>query len=288
MIDLHVHTTHSDGRLGPAAVVEAAAQRGLQAIAITDHDVVSGLEAARAAAPPGLEVVDGIEMTARWQDAQRERAVHVLGYFVDPGDPGLLAALAHARGLMQRHVDRVLEEIRTVGGRLERDDLDRYRHRYAGGAALVLGMLERGVLREAPAGTGMRLLRLAAAEPRAYSVEEAVALIHAAGGVASLAHPARLRRGQPLLSAGDLAPLAASGIDALEAWQWVPGGWGSQHYTAVAMELGLLVSGGSDDHGKRAADGRLRLGSQPIAPDVLEALRDRAQALRRARTRTSR
>ena len=288
MVDLHVHTTHSDGRLGPQAVVAAATQRGLQALAITDHDVVSGLDEALQAAPDGLEVVPGIEMTAEWQDGERARAVHILGYFIDPHNAPLLAALARARSLMAEHVDAVLDEIRAAGGGLVREDLDRYRHRYAGGAALVLGMLEQGVLRNAPAGTGMRLLRRAAAEPRAYSVGDAVALIHGAGGVASLAHPARLRRGRPLLGASDLAPLAAQGLDALEAWQWIPGGWGSEHYTAVAGELGLLVSGGSDDHGKRAADGQMRLGSQPIPPGVLEALRARARALRRARTRTSR
>jgi predicted metal-dependent phosphoesterase TrpH len=236
--------------------------------------VLSGLPDAMAAAPPDLEIVPGIEMTAR-DDGRR--AVHVLGYFVDSTDAALNAALARARALMGQHVELVLEAIRRVGGTLERTDLDRYRHRYAGGAALVLGMLEHGVLRGAPAGTGMRLLRLAAAEPRAYTVAEAVALIHGAGGVASLAHPAKLRRGQPLLEAGDLAPLMAAGFDALEAWQWIPGGWGSQHYLRVADELGVLVSGGSDDHGKRTAAGEMRLGAQPVPSEVLEVLRARAR-----------
>jgi hypothetical protein len=148
---------------------------------------------------------------------------------------------------MERHVDTVLAAIRAVGQTLERGDLDRYRHRYAGGAALVLGMLEHGVLRGAPPGTGMRLLRLAAAEPRAYTVGEAVALIHQAGGVASLAHPAKIKRSQPLLSTSELRPLIEEGFDAVEAWQWIPGGWGSRHYIAVARDLGILVSGGSDD-----------------------------------------
>jgi 3',5'-nucleoside bisphosphate phosphatase len=200
-------------------------------VAITDHDVTSGLDDAHAAAPSGLEVISGIEMTAQWQGP---RAVHVLGYFIDPAEQKLCEALRRAEKLMERHVDVVLQHIREAGGKLERTDLDRYRHRYAGGAALVLGMLERGVLRGAPAGTGMRLLRLAAAEPRAYTVAEAVELIHGAGGVASLAHPARLQRRQPLLSASELAPLIDHGFDALEAWQWIPGGWGSQHYAAVA------------------------------------------------------
>ena len=260
-------------------MVRAASERGLRAIAITDHDVLSGLGEAVSAAPPGLEIIAGIEMTASWQGP---RAIHVLGYYVDAADATLKEALKRAETEMARHVDAVLAEISRVGGRLERADLDRYRHRYAGGAALVLGMLERGVLRGAPAGTGMHLLRMAAAEPRAYSVAEAVRLIHGAGGVASLAHPAKLKRASPLLSADELRALMAEGFDALEAWQWIPGGWGSRHYLSVAQELGVLVSGGSDDHGKRGPDGQMRLGAQPVPYEVLEALRERALALRAA------
>jgi hypothetical protein len=277
VIDLHVHTTASDGRLTPTEAVAAAARLALTAIAITDHDVTTGLDEARAAAPPELEIVSGIEMTAQWQGP---RVIHVLGYFIEPAEARLGKALQRAELLMERHVDAVLAEIRDVGGTLQRADLDRYRHRYAGGAALVLGMLEHGVLRGAPPGTGMRLLRLAAAEPRAYSVAEAIDLIHGAGGVASLAHPAKVQRRQPLLSATALAPLVAEGFDAIEAWQWITGGWGSQHYLAVADTLGVLVSGGSDDHGKRSADGRLRLGAQPIPDAVLDRLRARARRYR--------
>ncbi len=276
MIDLHVHTTYSDGRLSVPETLHEAATRGLRAIAITDHDVIAAVPDPTT---PRLEVVPGIEMTARWEGG---RAVHVLGYFIDPADAALGAALERGRELMRQHVDAVLGEVRAVGGRLDRDDLDRYRTRYAGGAALVFGMLDHGVLRGAAPGTGMRLLRLAAAEPRPYSVAEAVALIHGAGGVASLAHPARLKRGHPLLSAEELAPLARQGFDALEAWQWIPNGWGSEHYQAVARELGLLISGGSDDHGKRATDGRMRLGSQPVPDRILEALRERAGSPRPA------
>jgi len=276
-VDLHVHTTASDGRLSPTEAVIAAAERGLSAVAITDHDVLSGLDEAHTAAPPGLEIVPGIEMTAAWEGP---RAVHVLGYFVDPTNPSLKEALSKAQRAMEHHVDTVLAAIKAVGQTLERQDLDRYRHRYAGGAALVLGMLEHGVLRGAPPGTGMRLLRLAAAEPRAYTVGQAVALIHQAGGVASLAHPAKIKRSQPLLAVEDLRPLINEGFDAIEAWQWIPGGWGSRHYMRAAQDLGILISGGSDDHGKRAADGAMRLGAQPVPAEVLEALRERALALR--------
>jgi hypothetical protein len=264
-------------------VVAEAVERDLSAIAISDHDVLTGIDEARAAAPDGLEIVPGIEMTAAWQDSPR--AVHVLGYFIDISNPELLAALKRARDLMASHVELVLEAIRRVGGNLERERLDRYRHRYAGGAALVLGMLEGGVLRGAPPGTGMRLLRMAAAEPRAYSVPEAISLIHTAGGVASLAHPSKLKRGEPLLSADALGPFMAHGLDAIEAWQWIPNGWGSRHYLSVARALGVLVSGGSDDHGKRTAEGKMRLGAQSVTAEVLEALRERSLTWKKVRVR---
>jgi hypothetical protein len=74
----------------------------------------------------------------------------------------------------------------------------------------------------------------------------------------------------------------SQGFDAIEAWQWIPDGWGSQHYLGVARDLGVLVSGGSDDHGKRAPDGAMRLGAQPIVYEVLEALRERAKSPRPA------
>lgn len=277
-----MHSDHSDGRLAPAEMVREAAARGIHALAIADHDVLSSLpEALAAGERAGVEIVPAIELTASW--AASRRAVHVLGYFIQPGEPRLVAALGRARTLMAQHVARVLDAVRQAGGTLERGHLDGYRHRYAGGAALVFGMLERGVLAGAPPGTGMRLLRQAADEPRAYTVEEAIALVHGAGGVASLAHPARLVRRQPLLEASQVAPLAAAGFDALEAWQWIPGQGVSDHYQRVAAELGLLVSGGSDDHGRRTADGRTRLGSRPIPGWVLDGLRQRAAEWQRRR-----
>jgi predicted metal-dependent phosphoesterase TrpH len=274
LIDLHLHTHFSDGRLSPAAMVREAVQAGLRTVAITDHDVLDGLPEARdAGGRLGVEVVTGIEMTASWEGP---RAVHVLGYLFDPSDAALSLALDRARRLMGQHVEAVLEAVRAVGGDLTSADLSGYRQRYAGGAALVLGMIQRGVLRQAAPGTGMRLLKLAAAEPRAYSVAEAVALIHGAGGVASLAHPAKLRRGHPLLETADLRALVEQGFDAIEAWQWIPNGWGNDHYRRVAAELGLLVSGGSDDHGRRSPKSPTRLGSQDVPDEVLDALRARA------------
>ena len=107
-----MHTTASDGRLSPTEAVHAANERRLSAIAITDHDVLSGLdEAFEAAASKSLEIVPGIEMTASWRESPR--AIHVLGYFINPANPQLQAALRKAEKAMERHVDTVLAACRA-------------------------------------------------------------------------------------------------------------------------------------------------------------------------------
>jgi predicted metal-dependent phosphoesterase TrpH len=267
-VDLHLHTTWSDGRWAPRQVVEEAAARGLAAIAITDHDVVGGLtEAQQAADEHAIELLTGVELTADWQG----RTVHVLGYGVDPADPTLTAALDRGRALMAAHVEEVLAALEQAGTPLSADDLARYRVRYASGAALVLAMVEQGILRRA--SNGGALLRLASREPRAYTVEEAIQVIHAAGGLAALAHPAKIVRDRPHLTADELRPLVEAGLDAVEVWQIVHGDQERAHYTLAAQALGLLVVGGSDCHGPRRQHGP-RIGSQEVPYAVYSRLRD--------------
>jgi predicted metal-dependent phosphoesterase TrpH len=272
-VDLHLHTTHSDGRWPPRQVIEEAAARQLAAVAVTDHDVVTGLPEARAAAAAlGLDLLDGVELTADWDG----KTCHMLGYGIDPGSAELLAALASGKRRMSRHVRRVLQAIQDSGHELSEQDLARYNTRYATGTSLVLGMLERGILRRTPhAG---RLVALASREPRAYTAREAIDLIHRAGGLAVLAHPARLRRGEPLLPHAVFRPLLEAGLDGIEAWQIVQGEAAREHYRAVADQLGLLATGGSDCHGPRSSG--VRIGSQQVPYAVLSELRERLAARR--------
>jgi predicted metal-dependent phosphoesterase TrpH len=285
-VDLHVHTTRSDGRWSPSRVVVEAAERGLAAISVADHDVLGGLDEADVAAREhGIEHLPGVELTADWDG----RTVHILGYDIDRLNPELVTALERGRDLMGEHVDRVLEALVEAGEPLDASDLAKYRTRYAGGASLVLAMVERGILRRAK--NGRDLLRLASQEPRAYTAAEAIALIHRSGGVAVLAHPAKIRplgaqrvrpqhgdrdtegaRRAPLHTAADLAPLVEAGLDGIEVWQIVHGPAERQHYARVAEELGLLVTGGSDCHGPRRQLGP-RLASQRVPYAVLEAIR---------------
>ena len=265
-VDLHLHTTWSDGRWEPRRVVEEAAARQLAAIAVADHDVVDGLaEARQAAREHGIAFLDGVELTAEWNG----KTVHVLGYGIDPADQALTAALDRGRALMAAHVEEVLAALRQAGTPLTAEDLARYRVRYASGAALVLAMVEHGILRKA--SNGGALLRLASREPRAYTAVEAIRLIHAAGGLAALAHPAKIVRDRPHLGPDELRPLAEAGLDAVEVWQIVHGSAEREHYQTVAETLGLLVVGGSDCHGPRRSHGP-RIGSQQVPRLVYEQI----------------
>jgi predicted metal-dependent phosphoesterase TrpH len=273
-VDLHLHTTWSDGRWQPRKVVEEAAAADLAAIAITDHDVLGGLAEAKVAADEhGIEFLAGIELTADWNG----KTVHMLGYGIDPDSETLVAALERGRSLMAAHVDRVLVALKEAGTPLTLEDLSKYRVRYATGAALVLEMVQQGILRKAK--NGGALLRLASQEPRAYTAAEAIDVIHAAGGIASLAHPAKIVKDHPHLSADELRPLADAGLDAVEVWQIVHRQQERQHYHAVAEELGLFVTGGSDCHGPRK-DGGARIGSQRVPYAVFELLTARLPARR--------
>jgi predicted metal-dependent phosphoesterase TrpH len=270
-VDLHLHSSHSDGRWRPRQVVEEAAKVGLAAIALTDHDVLTGLREARAAADAhGIELIEGVELTADWDG----RVCHILGYGVNPEHAGLNLALSRGRSRMSQHVEEVLREVRASGHELSEKDLARYNTRYATGTSLVLGMLERGILRRSP--DAARLIALASREPRAYTAAEAIDLVHQADGLAVLAHPARLRRDQPLLKAEALKPLVEAGLDGLEAWQVVHAETAREHYLALADQLGLLATGGSDCHGPRRTGARI--GSQRVPYLVLSELRARLRS----------
>jgi hypothetical protein len=170
---------------------------------------------------------------------------------------------------MAAHVEEVLAALEQAGTPLSPEDLSRYRVRYASGAALVLAMVERGVLKRAK--NGGALLRLASREPRAYTAVEAIELIHAAGGLAALAHPAKIVRDRPHLDADELRPLAEAGLDAVEVWQIVHRQQARAHYITVSQELGLEIVGGSDCHGPRKSAGA-RIGSQRVPFEVYERM----------------
>jgi predicted metal-dependent phosphoesterase TrpH len=262
--DLHLHTSHSDGRLAPAAVVATAAARGLRALAIVDHDGVSGLaEALAAGRRLGVEVVPGIELTAHWGG----RTCHVLGYYLDPAATGLTEALAATRQAAAATVTAALEALRARGIALAPEELQAFRGRYPTPTTLLLALIRHRRLRSR-ADLRAVLAVLRAGGPR-LAAAQAIALVQAAGGAAVLAHPGR----HGGLDSEMLAALAAAGLDGLEVAHPAHSLAQRTVLTAAAERHGLVPTGGSDWHGRPRDLPPGTLGTDAAA---LAALRRRA------------
>jgi predicted metal-dependent phosphoesterase TrpH len=254
-------------------VVELAAARGLQTIAIVDHDVVSGLEEACLAGQRlGVEVIAGIELTARWQG----RTCHVLGYGFDPTAGKLLDTLGRGRATAEAAVAAALDALRARGYDLSADDLSRYRARYPTPTTLLLALVQRRLLRSR--ADLLALLPVLRAGAAGLSAAEAIALVHGAGGAAVLAHPGRRTRGSSWDRAA-ITALAGDGLDGIEVAHPAHGAAQRATYACLADGLGLLATGGSDWHGRPRDAG-------PGAPGVnaasLARLRARVAAHRGA------
>jgi hypothetical protein len=268
LIDLHTHTTASDGRCAPAELVTRAAAAGVTVLSVTDHDTVAGYQAAAAAAATaGVELVPGIEITAVVDGAD----VHVLGYFIDVHSPRLLAFLAEQR---RRRIDRVRQIIDRLASHAVVLDPDDILRRGLDDPGIAVG--RPWVARALVAGGHVADSNQAFARwlgpgrpafvPRLGArPKEVVARIHEAGGIASLAHPGLIKHDEWLPG------FAADGLDALEAYHSNHDCTATDHYLSVAARLGLVVTGGSDYHADEAhgADGP---GSVSLPPDAYATL----------------
>jgi predicted metal-dependent phosphoesterase TrpH len=240
--DLHVHTTHSDGVCSPGEVVQAAANLGLIALAITDHDTLSALPVARPEAERlGVELVAGLELTCELDG----REIHLLGHFVHPDDPALRHATATLRAGRAERLRVMVQRLAALGLQVDREALQR---------AFPRSNLGRWHLADWLARTGQVASRREAFlrylgdhgpvhVPQArLDWSEAVGLIRGAGGVAGLAHPPHN------LTWTTLTRLAAGGLGAIEvAGPGIPPNRGHR-WRAWANALGLVPIAGSDFH----------------------------------------
>jgi hypothetical protein len=277
VIDLHLHTNASDGRLPPAELVGRAAAAGLKTISVTDHDTVAGLdEAAHTARASGLRLVPGIEITA----VHKERDVHVLGYFIDVGHQQLAAFLEEQRALRVSRLREIGARLAALGAPLKvegvLEDAAVRPGSSVGRPLLARALLEAGhvqTLQEAFdrfLATGMP-----AFVPRTGSSPvHVVDVIHAANGIASLAHPGVTGRDEII------EPMVAAGLDAIEVYHSDHSPEQQRAYADMAERYGLAVSGGSDFHGEVATDGpkskRATLGRVLLPADAFQELEARA------------
>jgi 3',5'-nucleoside bisphosphate phosphatase len=248
--DLHCHSTVSDGLLAPAALVERAKANGVDLLALTDHDEIGGLdEALQAGAAVGLRCVTGVEISVSWGEDQ---TVHIVGLNFDHRHPELVAGLARVRGGRDVRAGRMSVELAKVGI----DGAYAGALKYAGNPALISRahfaryIVERGF---APDVKTVFDHWLAKGKPGYVShpwaeMPEALAWIHAAGGVAVIAHPGRYRltpaeRRQLFVAFRDL------GGDGIEVVSGAQNGADIREFSGIAREFGFLASRASDFHG---------------------------------------
>lgn len=265
-VDLHTHTFFSDGTLSPEALVALAAERQLAAIAITDHDSIEALARARAAAAGLLELVPGIELSSLLDGAD----LHILGYFVDPENPRLMSRLARFREERRERALSIVERLAALGLGVDREEVLALAGPGVVGRPHVAQAMVRAGHVESVDEAFRRYLRAdgQAFVPRpAFASEEAIALVHAAGGVSVLAHP-----GSQMADAV-IERLAAAGLRGVEVWhpQHHPGA--VRRFRALAARLSLLETGGSDFHGPDRGAG---LGALGVPASILAPLKQAA------------
>ena len=267
-IDLHTHSTASDGTDPPAEVMRRAAAAGLDVVALTDHDTLAGHREARDALPPGLALLTGMELSCRLDD----RSVHMLAYGVDPGNAELAAECAAIVAARVGRAQAMVEALRGLGVDITWPQV---RALAAGGVVgrphIARAMVAAGAIASPDEaftadwiGAGGR----AYVSRYALDPVAAIGLIRAAGGVAVLAHPRAVSRAEQL-SEATIAELAAAGLAGLEVAHPDHDPAVRQRLAGLAASLDLVATGGSDDHGSLTG---YRIGCETTSPQAYERL----------------
>ena len=258
VIDLHLHTTASDGVCTPSELVDMAWRAGITTMSVTDHDTVAAVEEIAALTRDcGMSFVPGIEITA----VHEGRDVHMLGYFIDSENAPFAEFLQRQRVDRVRRLSEMVDLLADIGKPINREKV--LAKREAGGS-LGRPMVARALVKAGHVADMRQAFDELIGEGRPAFVprvgpppSEVIGIVADAGGVASLAHPGLLKR-------DDLIPaLVEAGLPALEAFHSDHDPDTTVHYLALAERYGLAVSGGSDYHGeairRRSAFGRIGL-----------------------------
>jgi hypothetical protein len=275
-VDLHLHTTASDGVLSPSEIVRYAKEQGLQAVAITDHDTIDGnAEALDEGAKSGLEVISGVEISAQFDLG----SMHILGFFIDIENTALKERLSLLQETRAQRNPKMVEKLRKLGVELSYDEI---LHGSGGGQVgrphFAQVLLTKGYVNTVQEAFDRYLGKGAPAyvDKFRFDPEEAMELIREAGGIPVLAHPFTLHIPSPhQLDAllGELAPLGLMGIEV-----FYPEHTKDQIslYKDLAQKHDLLVTGGSDYHGIEGDKVEIGIGSQgmKLSYSMVEAMKE--------------
>ena len=275
-VDLHMHSTASDGVYTPTEVVQIALTNQMDIIALTDHDNVNGLAEARQAAAEKLEVLPGVELST--EEDQKDR--HLLGYLFDPDNEPFLTMLVELRNARVSRADRIVQKLAALGVNVSLERV--YALAGAGSVGrphIARAMLEQGYVSSLQEAFDKYLEDGGPAFVPHYRLApaDAIQLLHQAGGIAVLAHPGRLDGNYHQI----LESLVPVGLDGIEVYY-------PDHTPEIVRDLrqlaaqhNLVMTVGSDFH-RREGDGSARIGTVKVPPDVdiVGPLRERAARYR--------
>jgi predicted metal-dependent phosphoesterase TrpH len=269
-VDLHTHSTYSDGLLSPTALVEEAAARGVRYLGLTDHDTVAGIAEAQAAGEKlGVEVIPGVELSTSLAGGE---GVHLLGYFIDTTNRPLLAGLAEFAAARRERMARMIERLKLVGAAVdERRVQELAGHGTVGRPHLARALIEAGYA----ANIADAFDRYIGQGKPAYvprprvDPRNAIALVRAAGGVAVLAHPLWPGGVESVLDR--LIPFGLRGME-VDYGEYTPED--RAFLREIAIRRGLIATGGSDFHGLAMGSAGRELGSAPVPVAAVTALRE--------------
>ena len=276
-IDLHLHSTASDGSLPPEEVVALAETAGVRVMSLTDHDSLEGIPVAQERAErAGIRLIPGVELSASEEGID----VHLLAYGFDPADATLGAAIDGYRESRRDRARKILTRLKGLGIRISLDEVEEI----SGGGAIGRPHVAEALLRNGHIDSfNEAFQRFLGHHAPAYvpkqtvTLETAVSIVKDAGGVTVLAHPGTLNRDH-------LIPgWARRGLDGIEVWHSKHEGSDIARYKGFAQLHGLLMTGGSDFHGARTPD--VSVGSVPVPESILEPLDEALRARRPLRSR---
>lgn len=249
-VDLHLHTTFSDGVFPPAEIVRMAKEAGMAAIAIADHDNADGIhEAMQAGSQHGVEVISGVELSVVYEDFED---LHLLGYGFDPTNSELQVALKEFRDFRASRNDHIVARVNQVLAKEGREPLDFERVRSLAGGTfgrphIAMALLEKGYARNTEEAFDRYLVPCNVSK-RYFPIVEAMELIRSAGGITVLAHPPFITRDRDLL-VKLLDSFTELGLTGVEAYNSGATNDEIDWYITLARRRGLIVTGGSDFHG---------------------------------------
>jgi predicted metal-dependent phosphoesterase TrpH len=283
--ELHMHSTYSDGSVTPEGLLRHAKTIGLAVVAITDHENARG---SRAALPIALELeldfIPAIEFSARWDNFWGPGTtvlVDVLGYFIDLDNAALQQREREALADMRERIAACCVRLTAAGYPVTIEEVYAANPMFAG-LRYVREILARKGFGANSLETGQFVNPIWEAGPASrFTLGDQIAVIHAAGGVAVLAHPGYYQHTGKLLQMEQIAALVHMGIDGLEIYHRAHDTDTRAHFLALAEQADLLVTGGSDEHGWSPE--LPLMGTEPVTQAMVDALRDYHQLQHRKR-----